>query len=194
MVKMMKKLITTLFIGLLAGSAIAQSPWLSNTRTSSLALEWDKPWLDSRTYDQDDIATGSSVLFVTGRLRMNDNLRLEAELPVSYFGFKRATPFAKDNSTMLGNIYVGGIYNLFMQNPDNEAFIELGVRIPTTQEPSDKRFGNQLGGFSEVDRREAFSYDTWSIPLIATYVRHFDGPFAARVRLGTAYDIYTDDL
>lgn len=191
----MKKLfITILLVGLCTSVAAAQSPWLSDVRSSSVSLEWDKPLLDSRTYNQDDISAASSVLFLTGKVRVNGNLRLVAELPMSHFGFKRGSTFAEDNSTMLGNVYVGGVYDLFTSDAENHAMVELGARIPTTRSPSDKRFANQIGAFSDIDRREAFAYDTWSIPLIATYIRHIEGPFAARVRLGTAYNIYTDDL
>lgn len=181
-------------MGFGAGVLFAQSPWLSDARVSMVALEWDKPLLDSRTFSRDDVRTASSVLFLTGRLRVNDDLRLEAELPVSHFGLKNTNGFIDDRSTTIGNVYVGGIYDVRTPNTENHAFVELGVRIPTTPSMNDDRYANMLGLFSELDRNEAFFEDTWSIPLIGTYITEISGPFAARLRLGTAYDIYTGDL
>lgn len=40
----MKKLILTILIaGLCTGFANAQSPWLSDSRLTSVSIEWDKP-------------------------------------------------------------------------------------------------------------------------------------------------------
>lgn len=183
-----------MFMGFWADIMYAQSPWLSDARLSTVSLEWDKPLLDSRTFDRDEVRAASSVLFLTGRARVNDDLRFEVELPVSHFGLKRSNAFADDRSTTIGNIYVGGIYDVKIPNPANHAFLELGVRIPTTPSINDDRFANVLGLFSELDRNEAFIEDTWSIPLIGTYITQISGPFAARLRLGTAYDIYAGDL
>lgn len=182
--------------GLWSELSYAQSPWLNDPRQSSVSLEWDKPVFDDRTYDQDDVTQASSVLFLTGRVKTGENFYFVAELPLSHFGYKSNNPFGgDDNSTSLGNIYAGGIFDINMKNPDAYSFIELGVRIPTTPSPrTDERFGTNTGRFSELDRREAFSYDTWAIPLIGNYVTPVSGPFAMKFRLGTVYDIFVDEL
>lgn len=176
--------------------SFAQSPWLSDTRLSSVSLEWDKPIFNDRTFDRDIVTGATSVLFITGRARINDNLRIVAELPVSHFGYDGSNPAGgDDNSTTIGNVYVGGILDVNLRNPSTHSFIELGARIPTAPSlRNDKKFGNNTGRFSELDRQEAFGEDTWSIPLILNYVTSVREPFAVKFRLGTVYDTFVDDL
>ncbi|MGD8749723.1 MAG: hypothetical protein PVI44_14765 [Balneolaceae bacterium] len=183
-------------LGLLAGTSYAQSPWLSDTRLSSVSLEWDKPLFDSRYLDRDVVTGASSVLFVTGRLRVNDNLRVVGELPLSHFGYEGNNPAGgDDNSTVIGNVYLGTIWDINMSNPNNHAFIELGARIPTTPDPrTNRQFGSQTGRFSELDRQEAFGSDMWSIPLTANFVTSVSDPFALKFRVGTVYNIFVDNL
>lgn len=147
--------------------------------------------------DRDEVAGLSSSLFLTGRVRVTDNFRIEAELSVSYFGYQHNNPFGGDDkSTTMGNVYTGGIYDVETRNPDNRFLVELGVRIPTSREPNDtKRFGSVTGISSEAsDRLEAFLWDTWTIPLIGSFITPVSGPFAVKFRLGTIYDIFVDDL
>jgi hypothetical protein len=157
----MKKLtLSVLFIALWTGLVFAQSPWLNDTRNSSITFEWDKPLFDDRTFDRKDVTGVSSAMFLTGRMLITDNFLFVAELPISHFGYKDGNPSGEDNSTMLGNIYAGGIYNVDLRNPDNHLFVELGVRIPTTRTPTADRFGNFTGIISEAsDRSEAFLAD-----------------------------------
>lgn len=193
---MKKVLLLLLMAGLWGELSYAQSPWLSDTRQSAVSFEWDKPVFDDRTFDQDDVTGASSVLFLTGRVKTGENILFVAELPLSHFGYKSSNPFGgDDNSTSLGNIYAGSIFDINMKNPDAHSFIELGVRIPTAPSPrDDERFGSNTGRFAELDRREAFSYDTWAIPLIGNYITPVTGPFAVKFRLGTVYDIFVDEL
>jgi len=193
----MKKTILLLIMAVWwAGNTYAQSPWLSDTRLSSISLEWDKPLFDDRTFDRSDVSNASSVLFLSGRIRVNDNFRFVAELPVSNFGYQGNNPFGgDDNSTVIGNIYAGGIYDVNTGNPNTHSFIELGVRIPTTPDPrTNKRFGSSTGRFSELERQEAFGSDQWSVPLIGNYVTTVSDPFAVKFRLGTVYDLFVDNL
>lgn len=192
---MKKSVLILIMAGFWAVSAFAQSPWLSDARLSMISLEWDKPVFDDRTFDQKDVTDASSVLFLTGRARINDDLRFVAEVPFSYFGYK-SNPAGDNNSTVIGNVYVGGIKDFNTSNPNNHAFIELGVRIPTTPDPrTQDRFGGISGLASErSDRVEAFMSDTWAVPLIGNFVSSVSGPFAVRARLGSIYDIFTDDL
>jgi hypothetical protein len=189
-------MLTLLFAGLCTGLAFAQSPWINDTHTSSITLEWDKPIFDERTFDRSEVSAASSAMFLTGRMLMTDNIVFVAELPISHFGYKNGNPFGgDDNSTMIGNLYAGGIYNADLRNPDNHLFVELGVRIPTAKSPNDDRFGNFTGMMSEAsDRMEAFLWDTWSIPVIGSFVTPITGPFDVKLRLGTAYNIYTGDF
>jgi hypothetical protein len=194
----MKKLILFVLVGLWTGVANAQSPWLSDSRLTSISIEWDKPLLDDNIIDQSEVAGLSSSLFLTGRVRVTDNFRLEAELPVSHFGFENSNPVpgGNDYSTEIGNVYVGGIYDVQSIDDDNHLFFELGVRIPTSRQPNDiERFGRITGMSSEAtDRLEAFLWDTWSVPLSANYITPVSGPFFAKFRLGTIYNMYVDDL
>lgn len=193
----MKKLILLLIVcGFIIETTHAQSAWLSDSRLSSVGLEWDKPLFDDRTIDQDQVTAASSALFLTGRIKVADNFRFIAELPVSHFGYEANNPFGgDDNSTVLGNIYLGSIWDLNTNNPNNHAFLELGVRIPTTPDPNDDRFGSASGIVSESsDRMEAFLADTWSVPLVGNFITSVGGPFAVKGRLGTVYNIYTDDI
>lgn len=193
---MKKVILLILLAGSWAGRLHAQSPWLSDSRLSSFSVEWDKPLFDDRYIDRGDLKGATSALFFTGRMRATENLRIVAELPVSYLGYKRNNPFGNsDNSTVIGNIYLGSIWDLNLNNPDNHAFIEGGVRIPTAPSPSNKRFGANTGMISEAsDRLEAFMWDTWAIPVIGNYVTKIDGPFALKARLGTVYDLFTGDF
>lgn len=194
----MKKLICTVVLfGLWTGLVLAQSPWLNDTRTSSISLEWDKPIFDDRTFERKDVTAVSSAMFLTGHVKITENFLFVGELPISHFGYKNGNPFGgEDNSTMLGNIYAGGIYNVDLRNPDNHLFVELGVRFPTARTPDNiEWFGNFTGQKSEAsDRMEAFQWDTWSVPLIGNFITPVSGPFALKVRLGTVYCIFADDL
>ncbi|MDZ7681907.1 MAG: hypothetical protein U5J63_09415 [Fodinibius sp.] len=191
---MKKSIVLLIMLGIWTGLAGAQSAWLSDSRLSSVSLEWDKPLFDDRTLDRDLITGATSVLFVTARLRVNDNFRVVGELPISHFGFENTNPLGDDNSTVIGNIYAGGIWDMNMRNPNNHAFIELGVRIPTAPESMTDRFGGMTGLLSENERVEAFTTDNWAIPLVGNFVTSISGPFAMKFRLGTIYDIYVDDL
>jgi len=173
----------------------AQSPWLSDTRLSTVSLEWDKPLFDDRSIDRDDITTVSSVLFLTGRMRISDNVRFVAELPVSHFGYENNKPLGgDDNSTVLGNVYVGSIYDINTGNLNTHTFVELGIRIPTTPNPrTDEQFGGKTGRLAELERSEAFTSDVWGIPLIANHVTSVRGPLAIRFRLGTVYVLFIDE-
>lgn len=190
----MKKVILLLVIGCWAGATYAQSPWLSDTRLSSISIEWDKPLFDDRTLDRDVVTGATSVMFITGRFRVGDNFRLVGELPISHFGFEDTNPAGDDNSTVIGNIYAGGIFDINMGNPNSHMFVELGVRVPTAPESISDRFGGFTGMLSENERLEAFTTDSWAIPLIGNYVTSVSGPFAMKFRLGTVYDILVDDL
>ena len=181
-------------MGVWVGLASAQSPWLSDTRLTSISLEWDKPLFDDRTLDRDVVTNATSVLFLTGRVRVNDSFRVVGELPISHFGYENNNPLGDDNSTIIGNIYAGGIWDVNMRNPNTHLFVELGVRIPTAPESTTKRFGGMTGMLSENERAEAFATDSWAIPLVGNYVTSVSGPFAMKFRLGTIYDIYVDDL
>lgn len=190
---MKKALLFLIIAGCWVSLANAQSPWLSDTRLSSISLEWDKPLFDDRTFD--DVTRVSSVLFITGRARVGDNLRIVGELPISHFGYDGNNPFGgDDNSTTIGNVYAGGILDINMSNPNSHSFIELGVRFPTAPSLDDDQFGNNTGRFSEVDRQEAFGEDMWSIPLLLNYVTNVRDPFAIKFRVGSVYDIFVDDL
>lgn len=194
----MKKLVLCLImVGLCAGVTKAQSGWLSDTRQSLISIEWDKPLFDNDMIDRDEVAGMSSSMFLTGHIKVADNFRIAAELPISYFGYQHNNPSGGDeNSTVLGNVYAGGIYDFETRNRDNHFYVELGVRFPTAREPrSDKRFGSLAGiGSEAADRLEAFIWDTWTIPLIGNFMTPIDGPFAVKFRLGSIYDIYVDDL
>lgn len=193
----MKKLtLPILLVVLLSGISYAQSPWFNETRLSSVTLEWDNPSFDNRTFDNDDLTWGSSVLFATGRFRITDDFRFKAEVPFSYFGYENTNPFGgEENSLIIGNIYAGFVSDINLANPYRHVFIELGVRIPTSPSPDNTdEFGANTALFSEVDRREAFGTDTWAIPLLLNYVTSVSNPFAVKFRLGTVYDIYVDDL
>ena len=193
----MKRALLSLIVGVCwIGISMAQSPWLSDTRLTSVSLEWDKPLFDDRTLDRDLVTGISSSLFVTGRFRVSDNFRFVGELPISHFGFESNNPVGDDNSTVIGNVYVGGIWDVNTANPTNHAYIELGVRIPTTPQPNvNDRFGGTTGLLAEVsDRMEAYMWDTWAIPVVGNFVTTVNKPFAVKGRLGTVYDIFTDDL
>lgn len=193
---MKKATLLLLLTGIGAIQLQAQSPWLSDTRVTSVSLEWDKPLFDDRTFDRDEISGTSSVLFITGRVRVNDNFRVIAELPMSHFGYENNNPFGgDDNSTSIGNIYAGGALDFNQKNPKNHSFVEFGVRIPTSRSYDGiDRFGNTTAQFSEIERREAFGTDNWAIPVIGNYITPVSGPFAVKLRLGTVYDIYVDEL
>lgn len=193
---MKKATLLLIMTGVLAIQSYAQSPWLSDTRLTSVSLEWDKPLFDNRTLDRDEISGASSVLFLTGRVRVNENFRVVAELPISHFGYENNNPFGgDDNSTAIGNIYAGGILDINSGDPQNHSFVELGVRIPTSPSPNNNdRFGSTTAQFSEIDRREAFGTDSWAIPVVGNYITPVSGPFAVKLRLGTVYDIYVDEL
>lgn len=193
----MKKVILLLILtGLGTTCVYAQSPWLSDTRLSSVSLEWDKPLFDKRTYDRDIVSGATSVLFVTSRVRVGDDFRFVAELPISHFGYENNNPFGgDDNSTVIGNVYAGGIWDVNLGNPYTHSFIEFGVRIPTTPNArNNKRFGGTTGRFSELERSEAFSNDVWTVPLIANYFTSVRALFAVKLRLGATYNIFVNNL
>jgi hypothetical protein len=195
----MKKLIlSVLIIGLWSGMASAQSPWMNDIRTSSITLEWDKPKFDDRSFQGRHYTGTSSALFISGNVRITDNLRFVGEIPISHAGNKNFEQTGEtEYSTVLGNIYTGGILDIDTGNPGYNFYVQLGVRIPTIQKSTVEkiRFGSTTGRFSEyVDRGEAFDVNIWAIPLSGHYIVSTRDNFDVKFRLGTVYNIYTGEF
>lgn len=192
----MKTTIFTLF--LIAGLTVdtsAQSPWLVKSKQSSLTIEWDKPLFDSDLVNRDMVTSISSVMFVTGKAKVNDKFRIVAELPLSHFGIKDSEFTSGTSHTQVGNIYLGGELDANTRNEGTALTFELGVRIPTMGETEDAGdIGAFTGLVSESERHEAFFIDTWSIPVYATTTQKIADFGYLNFRGGALYDIYTDDL
>lgn len=191
----MKKLILSSLVVVFwwGGVSYAQSPWLSNSQSNKILLEWAKPiFSDEMGSAWEKMTAGSSVYFLTGEIGVTEKISLTTELPFSYLGFveEYISPEFDYENTIIGNIYIGGILRNYARETDDQLFIEFGVRLPTTPEPRiDKVTAQSTGLRSELsDRFEAFVSNTWSVPLIANLVKTLQEPVAIKFRLGTVWD------
>lgn len=195
----MKRLyLTCMFLGLWFRFCNAQSQWMNDIHTSSIFIEWDKPIFNSSYggLGKEEVSAISSDIFLTGSYLINDYFSLQAELPISHFGYERNYNDGNQNSTVIGNIYLGTKFFFITKSKYSDPYIELGIRIPTTPDFKGSRsFGHLTGLRSELsDRFEAFLWDTWSIPVIGNYlIKSINQSVAIKLRLGTIYNIYTGD-
>lgn len=191
---MNKLILSGLMLGLLGSFSYAQSPWLSDSETNKILVEWDKMiFSHEREFNWREVISGSTVFFITGELGITENASVMVELPFSYYGYMEEfnVPLSEYERTIIGNIYIGGKLHIERsQDPDHHMFVELGVRLPTTPEPGiGEGYAHSNGLQSELsDRFEAFAYyNDWSIPLIGNYVRTIRDPVAIKFRLGTIW-------
>lgn len=190
--------ISVLFSVLLFENLFAQSHWLAHTDQNSIYLEWDKPVFDSDYMGGEIITPLSSVLFLSGRIKVNDHFFLIAELPVSHYGGEyRYFDFREkyNSHTAIGNIYLGGEYML-SSTASTLPSIKFGLRLPTLAEPQyPNKMGVFTGIFSEFDRGESFWRDSWSVRVLGSLVNlQANNNLELKVNTGFSYNIFTGEI
>ena len=173
-------LTTSLILWLLPTSLAAQSVWIDQHLDQSFALEALKPSFS----DGEDISFLTSVLYLSGRFRLSERIRVVAELPVSHFGDE--SEFGDEGGTSLGNPYVG----VELTHPDVASFIEIGLRVPLA---SEEGAGLGTGFVTDFDRLEAFLPDALAVLVAPNYVYANASGFGVRVRLGPSLIVNTDE-
>jgi len=148
---------------LLAGSAFAQQTPEPQKEAKDYLLSFElfKPNFDT-SFDHDNFAVETSTMFLSFGMRLNDNLRLKAELPAAYCGMKQGP----GSGGTVGNPYVG----LEGHATDSDVYLEIGARAPLAP-TADSNLGRKSAALSgvftdPVDREEAFISDT--VPITAS--------------------------
>ena len=172
-------LTVNLMLALLPASLAAQSVWIDQHLDQGLALEALKPSFS----EGGDVTFLTSVLYLSGRLRLSERVRVVAELPVSHFGAD--DEFGDEGGTSLGNPYVG----VEIAEAGASTFFEVGLRVPLASEEGG---GLETGFLADYDRVEAFVPDWVSILLVPNYVYDSLSGFSVRLRLGPSLLVATD--
>lgn len=181
--------ILILAISLFPSFLTAQSPWMDRAYSSSVNAEWFKPTFDANLDENDTISFLSSVLFVTGRHQVFENLWIVGELPFSHWELKDDDGIdTQAPHTTIGNIYVGSEYHYPVNANSISSFVEFGLRFQTMPDPDfpNKR-GNFTGYYSAIDRREAFIIDFTPLVGMANVTYRVNDFAMLRIRGGVSY-------
>lgn len=129
--------------------------------------------------------------YATFRWEVNGGLRVVGAIPFSRWD-PDEDPFYgayydPGSEGALGNIYLGNE----LQNPDAHVGVDFGVWLPTS--PDDKDNALIIGVVSDVMRWEGFFPDIWGFTAGMTLWQLDPRGFGARVRLGPALMVPTDE-
>lgn len=152
-------------------TANAQAVWLGGDQRPNLRLELAKPSVEG------DLTFGSFVGFLGGRAPVADGIVLVAEIPFANakYDFEGA-----DGQFAIGNVLLAGEF-AFGGSP---GYVELGVRLPTAPESSEKGLPLELGLLADIERWEAFLPQTVPAHLLLGYRNHAATGVLVRLRGG----------
>lgn len=176
---------------MISNQTTGQSFWVNqNSNVSTVSLEWTKPFFDDGGLDDNDkISFFTTSGFLSGKYKINGKLSLFADFPFSHWEFKDGDGVdVQDPHTTLGNIYIGGIYNIPFKIHSINSSIEFGGRIPTMPEPDfpDKR-GGFTGFVAEPERRESFTYKTTAVQAFYEIEYAYNSDMSINAGLGVSY-------
>jgi hypothetical protein len=154
-----------------AATASAQAVWMGDDQRASLRLEMAKPSVE------EELTFASFVGFLSGRVPVADGIVLVSEIP---FANAKYDVEGADGQFAIGNVLLAGEF-AFGGSP---AYVDLGVRLPTAPESSDKRLPLQLGLLADVERWEAFVREAVPVHLLFGYRNHAATGLLVRVRGG----------
>lgn len=216
----MKRGIMTLtaLVFLASAPTFSQNPWSDHENRTAVSFEWDRPHFDSEFMGQIKTNHLTFVGYLNARLRLNDNVFILAEVPVSRYEWKYQSSNSKMYNTIsaLGQPFVGAEFRL-TQNPERwHPFFNIGTYLPGDKKTMSgdelhacgcvlREYGravtsslihsNSLGAhpalLSDFDRGEAFWEDTWSVRANAGATRMFSGNnIMLRLSTGIIHNIY----
>lgn len=149
---------------------------------------------NSDTFNRDAITSASSVLFITGKFNLRPGIRLILEVPVSHVGFTEDEFFEGSSHTTIGNLYAGGQLDIPSSSLNLQSNVELGLRFASMPEPGFfEDMGYFTGALSENERKEAFIYKMWSVPVALNSAFRLNERFSLETKLGTNLDIYAGE-
>jgi len=151
-------------------NASAQAVWMGGDQRPSLRLELAKPSVE------DELTFASFVGFLGGRVPVSKGVVLVAELP---FANAKYDVEGADGQFAFGNVLLASEFTF-----GSSGYAELGVRLPTAPESSDKGLARELGLLADVERWEAFLRETVPIHLLLGYRNHAATGLLVRVRGG----------
>ncbi len=162
-VLMMTALIAAIIVEL-PQPAGAQISWLRPEKDKTVTLQMLHVALNGDSY----IAFPSSLLFLSGRFPMGENLHFVAEFPMSYVNYDHDyfdwySQRKISSQTLLGNPYLG----VETSKPGSTAIFKLGGRIPIASKEKDDAAA--LGVLGAFDRAEGFGPDIFSATMQAGY-------------------------
>lgn len=162
----------------------AQSIWLDQDKNNFIAIEFLKPEFTG----YDSYSFFSSVIFLSGRHAVNENIILIGELPFAHCNYSYYNWFYWDteiSETVFGNPYLG----VEVYGHESPVFGEFGLRLPLTS--YDKYHATSFGAFSDYDRFEAFAPDLVSLSAKGNYLHKYNQFVSFRLRLGPTLWINT---
>ena len=173
----MKKTICIIALALfvLPDLVFAQPIWFNRERETTLEATWMKARFD----EADDVGFLTSVMFVTGRAEVWDQLYVTVDLPMSY---SEMTGNEFDDFSF-GNPYLGIEY----EAANGLAAVEFGVRLPIARSNEEAVYTGMLTDFEHLD---AFLPDVFSFMFMGDQRFELGSGFSARIMAGPIFQFY----
>jgi hypothetical protein len=158
-----------------------QSIWTDQQVRNGLSLEILKPSFE----ESEGLTLATSVNYLSGRFGISEGSVIEAEIPISHWGY--SSDFGSDSQTSVGNPYLGLLFS------GKSVFLgRIGLRLPLASE--DSYAATSMGVITDYDRLEAF------LPNVVTVAGSFGtqhgspGKFGFNWGLGPVVLISTEDV
>jgi hypothetical protein len=180
--------ITGIFMGTLAATALIAGPAAAQSSLVAPAPE-QGIWLEaSRPHFKDlEVTIPTSIWFLGGRMVLNEQFRLIADVPLAHAGFDGAGALGSETSTVIGNPYLGVEYVAIPR-----VSLELGLRAPLTT-ADETSMADAIGFLAEPQRGEAFIQDAVPISAAVTLDQPVADAASLRARVGFTSAFYTGD-
>jgi hypothetical protein len=192
----MKKGMTTLlvFVFMMSDFAFSQNPWSDHENRTTVALEWISPQFGNGYTGRIRTNLLTSVGYLNARIRLNDNIFILAEVPVSHYEWRLNDSGNRvfNKNSMRGNPYLGTELRSGDEAETWAVFLNAGTYLPSRAKTwyvdellecscmqghyssksvpvvqQNLKPGAHPALMSDLDRAEAFRTDVWSIRLNA---------------------------
>lgn len=148
-------------------TAHAQLLWMPPSELTTVSLEWLKPEISNS-----GLTFSSAAYILTLEKPISDgDHHVVFDLPVA-----RAASNGFQPNTMVGNVYIGGEFDLV----DQGWYTSAGLRLPL----ADPVVGSAVGILATQDRIEAFLPETASIMFLGRYVKPASTNWTLKAHVG----------
>jgi hypothetical protein len=216
----MKKGITTLMVVvfMMAEYAPAQTSWSDHENRTTVSLVWDSPHFGTDFMGGIRTNLMTSVGYLNARVRLNDNVFILAEVPVSHFEWRLEGAESRlfNKNTEWGSPFIGTEFRVNEGAEIWQPFFNIGTYLPKKQKTMymdelllcncviqeygelattalyhNIKLGAHPALLSDFDRGEAFWPDVWSVRANAGTSRLFnENNTLVRFSTGMIHNIY----